>query len=629
MAWGSLGTIDAGRQRRWKSETIYGLGAVLAVALAALLGATPRSPEPAPAGSAAGGLELPLSFVPNAGQHDAQVRYAARGPGYSFFFTKDIAALTLVRDNRGTALNLRFVGASPKARLVPGERGAGRVNYLRGSKRDANLPIYESLTYRDLWPGIDMTFRGQGGALKYEFRVAPGANPSAIRLAYEGSEALSVAPSGALAVRTSTGTLADSAPRSYQRSGARHVPVDSRFAIHGKRSYGFEVGAYERDRPLVIDPSLAYSTYLGEGASVGSDIAVDAEGNAYVVGDVFGCCTTHPTTPGAFDTTRNGADEAWVAKFDPSGSQLVYSTFLGGAPGHGAGIAVDDQGHAYVTGYGVVPTTPGAYSAGTNPRVFITKLNQDGSAPIYSARFGGLFDRGVGIAIDEFGNAYVAGVAGQGFPTTPGAFDTTGNDSADPFALKLNATGTAPVYSTYLGGNGFEETAGIDVDRLGQAYVAGYTQSPNFPTTPGAHDETLGGQRDGFVTKLNPLGSELVYSTFLGGPNLENMRGIAVDSDGSAYATGYAFSHTSGPTRFPRRRVRTTASAPTTLPRTSRSSPRRGRSSRIRPACRTRPARTSRSMPVGGRTSRGKPSLISPRPRTRSTEPSTEESTLT
>ncbi|MCM3541322.1 HYR domain-containing protein, partial [Priestia endophytica] len=255
-----------------------------------------------------------------------------------------------------------------------------------------------------------------------------------------------------------------------------------------------------------------------------------------------------PTTPGAFDTTYNGNGDAFVTKLDPTGSMLIYSTYLGGTNVEvGNDIVVDAGGNAYVTGLTFstnFPTTPGAFDTTYNGSgdVFVTKLNPTGSTLIYSTYLGGgtSTEQGEGIAVDAGGNAYVTGFThSTDFPTTPGAFDTTLSGFVDAFVTKLNPTGSMLIYSTYLGGTDSDRGFGIALDAGGNAYVTGFTESANFPTTPGAFDTTYNGSGDVFVTKLNPTGSTLIYSTYLGGTNEEGGSGIAVDAGGNAYITGF------------------------------------------------------------------------------------------
>jgi Beta-propeller repeat len=498
---------------------------------------------------------LPLSFASNKGQVEEAVRYYAQGAGYGFFFTKEGARLSFAesKERGGHTLALDFLGANPHPTLTAQERLSGEVNYLQGNdptKWQQGLPTHAELHYGGLWPGIDMAVRGEGGKLKYEFCLKPGSSVEDVRLGYRGATGLSVGAGGELLVRTSLGILKDAAPVSYQRIGRERVPVKSRYVLKRDGGYGFAVEGYDSRYPLIIDPSLDYSTFLGgTGGDQGLGIAVDGEGKAYVTGETSSA--DFPTTPGAFDTSFNGSADAIVTKLNASGSALIYSTFLGGreAFDRGLGIAVDPEGRAYVTGQTFsadFPTTPGTFdtsfngSADGSADAFVTKLNASGSALIYSTFLGGgtsVFERGdsgLGIAVRE-GRAYVTGETDSSdFPTTPGAFDTTFNGDVAVFVSKLNASGSALAYSTFLGDVGSGED--IAVDGKGRVYVTGSTFSSNYPTTRGAFDRTLDGS-DAFVTKLNASGSALVYSTYLGGTNSEAGRGIAV-REGRAYVTG-------------------------------------------------------------------------------------------
>jgi Beta-propeller repeat/Phage integrase family len=299
--------------------------------------------------------------------------------------------------------------------------------------------------------------------------------------------------------------------------------------------------------------ALVYSTYLGGNANdYGYGIAVDGSGNSYITGDTSS--TNFPTTSGAFQTVfGSGQSDAFVTKLNATGSALVYTTFLGGNSGDvGRGIAVDDSGNAYMTGDTSstnFPTTSGAFqtvSGGYD--AFVTKLNTDGTALVYSTYLGGIgfYNGGYGIAVDSSGNAYVTGgTSTTTFPTTSGAFQTVfgGGGQSDAFVTKLNASGTALIYSTYLGGNNGDVGYGIGVDGSGNAYVTGISNSTNFPTTSGAFQTVFGGTSDAFVTKLNATGSALVYSTYLGGNASDYGNGIAVDASGNAYVTGYTLSN--------------------------------------------------------------------------------------
>jgi Beta-propeller repeat len=536
---------------------------------------------------------LPIAFVENRGQADSRVRYFAQGSRYAFYLTRDEVVLSfeersgapssipgaqrsdsptvvtaaVVKEpaTQGVALALRFLGGNPQV-VVEGEaRAPGAVNYFHGKDPAGwrtGIPRYAQVAYRELWPGVDLRLHERTGALKYEFRVRAGARPSDIRLAYTGATGLSVDGSGALLIETGMGTLRDSPPVSYQMINGRRVPVESRYVlIEGTADaaqYGFAVGAsYEPDHELIIDPGLEYSTFIG-GASheVAAGIQVDAAGNAFVVGTTQS--PNFPTTAGAFKRTGavNNFSEVFVTKLNPTGTALVYSTFIGGSDlDFGRRIAIDAAGNAYITGQtksANFPTTANAFDRSFNipancPRcvadnydTFVTKLNAAGSALVYSTFLGGTdIDDAHGIAVDGAGNAYVMGeTVSSDFPTTAGAFSRTNRGAYDVYVTKLNATGSALVYSTYLGGTQVDNGERISVDASGNAYVMGFTSSTDFPTTPGAFDTTANGGFDVFVTKLNAAGSALIYSTYLGGSDFDSGGGLAIDSAGNAYISG-------------------------------------------------------------------------------------------
>lgn len=528
-------------------------------------------PAPAPADTPTGTRQraasaygkLPLLFT-----RSGDGSYAAQGAGVSFAFSEHKATLAFQKGNRRQVLGMRFLGASSSATIAPGRAAHTRVNYLTGSDRSQwrrNMRTYEQLTYQNLWPGIDMVFSGRAGRLKYEFRLAPGADPSRIRLAYEGATGFSISGAGALLVRTPQGTLPDSKPRTYELSGGRHRAVPSRFQLHGGNSYGFVVGNHDVGRPLVIDPGLTYSTYLGgTGNDVGYGIAVDSNGNAYVVGYTIGqngATNDFPVTSGSSQTNYGGLFDGFVSKLNSAGTALVYSTYLGGTESDLAySVAVDASGSPYVTGYtqssSSFPTTPGALKVKctngcpSQEDAFVTKLSPAGSSLSYSTLLGGpTDDYGYGLAVDPAGQAYVSGITEGDFPTSSGAFDTSFNGGGrDAFVSKLSADGSALVYSTYLGGSGDEPFAyhGLALDGNGSAYVTGATRSADFPTTSGVKQPLLnnvahnddGAPSDAYVTKLSPTGNGLIYSTYLGGSGGDNGEDIAVDSSGNAYVVG-------------------------------------------------------------------------------------------
>jgi hypothetical protein len=515
----------------------------------------------------------PLSFEENQGQTDPGVRYLTRGEGYTLYLTEQEAVFSLsgapsepgaagpgpTPTPTAAALRMALAGTSPAAQLASRGPLPGVVSYFKGSDPEdwhTGIPTFAGVGYRGVYPGIDLVFRGTREALEYDFLLAPGADPGAIALRFEGAEDLRIDSDGDLVITTPVGELVHRAPVVYQEVGGDRREVTGAYRLHGDR-VGFTLGPYDPTRPLVIDPVvLAYSTLLGgSDFDGGRSIAVDLYGHAYVTG--FTESPDFPTTAGAFDQTHNGEADAFVTKLAPNGAALRYSTFLGGSgTDQGLGIAVDGAGAAYVTGFTDdadidFPTTPGAFDRthqGGPDDAFVTKLAPNGGALAYSTLLGGSgTDQGSGIAVDGAGAAYVTGLtvdAATDFPTTPGAFDQTHNGGfTDAFVTKVGPTGAGLGYSTFLGGSGGDNGFGIAVDGVGAAYVAGGTQDADtdFPTTSGAFDQTHNGPAeaaDAFVTKVGPTGAALAYSTFLGGSDRDFGSGIAVDGVGAAYVTG-------------------------------------------------------------------------------------------
>ena len=471
--------------------------------------------------------------------------YYARGRAYAISFKqREVVLAKLGSGRRGVAIGMRFVGANPHAQISAEHPLATTVSYLRGDRRSsfAGLRTFGQIVYRNLWPGIDLAFVGVGGKLKYAFTLRPGADPRAIRFAYDDVKTQALDRRGNLLLSTAIGVMRDARPIAYQATS----PVRARFVLqrsHASKVVSFAVGTYDSRRPLVIDPGITYSTYLGGAAFDGGlAIAVDSAGSAYVTGRTES--TNFPTTPGAFHVTTSGAGDVFVTKFSPSGSSVAYSTFLGGTSlDEGRGIAVDAGGNAYVTGYtdsANFPTTAGAFdrSYGGGRDGFALKLSPSGSTLVYSTFFGGSStDKGLALAIDSSGTSYITGETNSAsFPTTTGSFDPTWNGDFDAFVIALNSSGS-PVYSTFLGGGGFDDGLAITVDGSRAAYVTGKA-SPGFPVTPGAFDVAQNGGYDAFVTKLDSTGSRLVYSTYLGGNAWDEGLGLAVDGTGNAFLTG-------------------------------------------------------------------------------------------
>ncbi|MCA1656542.1 MAG: SBBP repeat-containing protein, partial [Actinobacteria bacterium] len=490
-----------------------------------------------------------MSFVPNHGQMPEGMGYGARGIGYSlglspgealFALSRPAAvssssddpldALTAKRMSGRTAeaqalLRMQLLGADPAARPVVDMPLPGKANFLIGDdpgRWQSNLPTFGRVTYRAVYPGVDVSYHGNQGQLEYDFIVAPGTDPSVVDLGFPGVQGVRVDDGGQLVLPVAGAEVRHRAPVIFQDGVEGRVPVSGGFVVRENGNVGFAIGAYDPTRTLVIDPTLAYSTFLGSiSADYGQGVAVDYLGNAYVAGGTSS--PDFPTTPGAADTSFNGFPiDGFVAKLSRDGSALLYSTFLGGSNRDDSdSVAIDLRGNAYVRGITQspnFPTTPGAFDGTFNGSIdgYVVKLSPNGSL-VYSTFLGGVnFDSGSGIAVDYRGAAYVPGITGSpDFPTTPGAYDTTfhgvggpapppfGPGDFDAYLTKLAPDGSRLEYSTFLGGSRLDVGFEVEVSLLGDAYIAGLTLSPDFPTTPGAYDRTLGGPYDAYVTKFS------------------------------------------------------------------------------------------------------------------------------
>ena len=518
--------------------------------------------------------KLPLSFEANHGQTDSKVKFLSRGHGYSLFLTGSEAVIVLKKTapkteemkvlsgrelvkkrgggaEEGTIVRMELAGANAAPRVAGAEELPGKTNYFIGNdpaKWRTNVPTYSKVQYEGVYPGVDLVYYGNQGRLEYDFVVAPGVDPNEIRLKFYGAGKLRLDKKGDLLLGAEGEEVRFEKPLVYQELAGEQKTVESSYVLASTNRIGFQLGEYDHSQPLVIDPVLSYSTYLGGSASdSGQGIAVDGSGNAYVTGSTS---STNFPTANALQSTLAGTVNAFVTKINASGSALVYSTYLGGGnQDFSYGIAVDASGNAYVTGSTSSTNFPTANALQSTIRgstnAFVTEINAGASALVYSTYLGGnASDAGRGIAVDASGNAYVTGdTTSSNFPTAD-ALQPTLAGSENAFVTKLNPSGSALVYSTYLGGNSVDQGFGIALDTMGDAYITGLTYSPNFPTANALQPK--GGVSedydDAFVTKLNPSGSAFVYSTYLGGHTFDGGMGIAVDTSGNAYVTGYTSS---------------------------------------------------------------------------------------
>ncbi len=458
----------------------------------------------------------PLAFEINQGQTDPTVKFVARGEDYTIFLMSNEVVVALRGTDAGTlavaaqksrtdfggaenqgnsalpgVLRMRFAGAKRAARIAGSGQLPGKVNYFIGNNPKqwrSDIPTYGRVRYQDVYPGISVVYYGTPGQLEYDLVIAPGADPRVIALDCQGANKIKIDAQGNLRLLTPGGEVLLGKPRIFQMTtGGRRKNIVGGYVLKAGGHVGFQVGEYDRNQPLIIDPVLSYSTYLGgSGYDSGTAIAVDASGNAYVTG--FTRSPNFPVTAGSFQTKCGTSGkcngyfwDAFVTKLTANGL-VVYSTFLGGSGN----------------------------------------------------------DMGKAIAVDASGSAYIAGQTfSSDFPTTAGAFKTTYSGAGDAFVVKVSPGGTSLQYSTYLGGSGTDNAEGIAVDINGNAYVTGQTYSTDFPTVAAIQAVNGGNQdSDAFVTEINSSGSALVYSTYLGGSSVDWGEAIAVDPAGIAYVTG-------------------------------------------------------------------------------------------
>jgi hypothetical protein len=570
--------------------------------------------------------QTPLSFTKNMGQWDDRVLFRANSGGATMWFTKEGVTYQFTRriDTRSGAvsapgvgqnrfgfdaadldsrlrgndlerdsieqlvLTAKFVGANPNPEVIAEGQLEYKCNYFFGNdptQWHTDVPNYEAITLKDIYPGIDLKYSGRRGTgqAAYEFIVAPGADMAQVKVEYEGAEKTSVDADGRMILRTKWGdmTATMNSPRPLgEGSGVRAVlsscawwtssstTSSQDLTRGGDVRQAQQVDGFEADRSTQLTTNgsgrqalgsvavgLVYSTYLSGGEFIddGRGVAVDGNGNAYVTG--YTESFNFPTTPDVYQDQISGGGDAFVTKFSPSGT-LVFSTYLGGGNGDGAwGIAVDGSGNAYVTGYTTSTDFPtsnpyqGTFQGSRD--AFVTKLSNSGNSLIYSTYLGGSGAEndygGVGVAVDGSGNAYVTGTTGSSDFPTLNPYQATSQGWYDVFVTKLSNSGSSLIYSTYLGGAGAEGGTSIAVDHNDNAYVTGYTGSTNFPTL-NPYQPTYQGLYDAFVTKLSSSGASLIYSTYLGGSGKEDdgQGGIAVDGSGNAYVTG-----TTGSSNFP------------------------------------------------------------------------------
>lgn len=500
----------------------------------------------APAMPGGGALHLPFSFVENRGQATPHVRYIGSGPEFKAWFEDSGVILQHDRTVVRIAFERGFTTGKPGMRA---DRPTGaRANYLGGNDArhwQTDLPLFASIRYTGIWPGVELAYDAEGAGMKAEYVIAPGAAVDRILLRFDGDGR--VLGDGSLRVRGATGDFIESAPVLYQTIRGVRGEVAGGFRRLADGSIGFWASTYDQTQPLVIDPSILFSGYFG-GSSEDDITAIGIDGLNNTVAAGWTSSSDLPVATGAQQRSGGGVD-AFVASFLPNGGGLMYCTYLGGSGDDRAfGLAIDSARNVYLTGWTSSTNFPvlhalQAHLSGTRD-AFVTKLNAAGNALVYSTYLGGSgVDVGYAISLDQTGEAAIVGDSTSlNLPVTPSAFQPKSGGSEDVFVAKLSSTGSALIFLTYLGGSGIDHGSSVSVGPSGGVLVGGYTWSSNFPTAS-AYQSNSGGGQDGFVAKLSSNGQRLVFGTYLGGSGgsvgaPEEVNSVGIDSLNNVVAAG-------------------------------------------------------------------------------------------
>ena len=488
---------------------------------------------------------MPLSFGQNAGQVAGKpVEWVGRANGYRVALDATGATILPTAAKRSDVVRMEFVNATRQASGRPLEPLPGRANYLVGrdpTRWIQNLETYGRVEYDSVYEGVDVAWYGNQGQLEYDFLLRPGADPNRIRVRFDGTRKLALEENGDVRIETAAGVMKLRLPQVYQEAAGARKRVDGHYLLRAANEIGFELAGYDKSQPLVIDPTLVYGTYFGTGFSKVA-IATDAQGNVYL-GGTANLGTTLPIV-NATQSGVVGSSNAFVVKLDPTGTTVLYSTYVGGSTGETfGGLAVDASGEAIAVGMSSstdFPLVNPVQSQGDkNGLVFAFKLNAAGGTFVYSTLFGSTGSNAVAVATDAAGNAYLTGVTGTGFPTTSGVYQSAyGGGSGDAFVAKLGASGQL-IYSTLFGGSSVDAGQAIAADSQGNAYVAGYTRSSSFLNNPPGAKAGSGGGTDTFVAKLTPNASAVSWLAILGGSGDDIPAALARDSaSGNLYVAG-------------------------------------------------------------------------------------------
>jgi len=513
--------------------------------------------------------EMPLAFTQNKGQWPDTIFFKANTGTATMWFSRCRAYYQFTRqkphgegiiqdrvvpDNIETIMiKASFVGANPISTAVGQDLMAYKCNFFLGNdplKWQTDVPNYNSIVFRDIYSGIDLKYYGNRRQMEYDFIVSPWADPSQIAINYEGADSISVNNDGDLVVATDWGKVVEHKPLVYQILENQCVPVECTYSLIGENTFGFEFkNGYNAAFALVIDPVMVFSTYLGTNDYDNSwDIAVDMENNIYVTGCTYS--SVFPTQDPFQSNHGGGVEDAYITKINAEESTLIYSSYFGGdGTDWGNSIALDTAGNIYVTGITGSSNFPchvplQSDFGGGSSDAFITKLNSSGDALIFSTYYGGTGnDQGMALTADKEGNTLVAGhtTSADLFLTNP--IQASHGGGSDGFVVKINSDGSDYVYSTYLGGSEWDAAYSIAVDNDNYAHIIGATESStDFPLYNAIQISFGGGSHDAFVVEIDANGDDFIYSTYVGGSDEDYGDGIAVDSSGNSYLTGYTYS---------------------------------------------------------------------------------------
>jgi hypothetical protein len=501
-----------------------------------------------------------VPFMENRGQVESkEVRFYAKTFGGTIFVEQS-GVLTYhlpASDKKGVVIKEILTQKGIKVKGL--EPSPTKVNYFIGNDKSnwrTNIPTYGSISLGEIYRGIGLKLKAYGNNVEKLFTVSPGGDAQAMRIKMKGARGLKVTEGGELEVLTELGTIKFTKPIAYQEAGGKKDTIEVAYALYEGNVYGFNVGDYDKNRSLIIDPLLA-GTFIGGGDSdLGHSIALDSGRNVYVTGKT--AFSDFPTTPGAYDTSHNGAWDVFVSKLDSSLSSLLASTFIGGSHWDGGlSISLDSGGNVYVTGWTLssdYPTIFGCYDTSHNgwTDVFVSKLDSTLSSLLEGTFIGGSgYDYGHSIALDSGGNVYVTGeTESTDYPTIFGCYDTSFNGGYDVFVSKLDSTLSSLLEGTFIGGSDSDRGNSIALDSGANVYVTGWTESTDYPTIFGCYDTSFnGGYNDVFVSKLDSSLSSLMASTFIGGSYRDEGNSIALNGSGNVYVTGWTES-TDYPTIF-------------------------------------------------------------------------------